>query len=81
MRAYGRLTYDRMIRTLDDPQRLAKTFAFMIPGWLPRQFNELAARRGWAALPPPALDMATFAGNAPPAASVKHDDIFDEDFI
>jgi GMP synthase-like glutamine amidotransferase len=81
VKAYGRLTYDRMIKTLDDPQRLAKTFALMIPGWLTRQFNELAGRRGWAPLPLPELDMVAFAGGAPPAASVRHDDIFDDDAV
>lgn len=73
--AYGHETYDRMIHTLDNPNRLARTFALMIPGWLTRKFNLLAYERGWKSLEQPQLDMATFAGDAPPAHSVRFDSL------
>lgn len=44
--AYGDELYERMIKSLDDPTRLARTFALLVPGWLTRRFNHLAARRG-----------------------------------
>ncbi|WP_437786198.1 hypothetical protein [Sorangium sp. So ce1097] len=50
--AYGEVTYQAMLRTLDDPRRLARTYALVIPGWLGRCFNEIAGPRGYAALPP-----------------------------
>lgn len=50
--AYGEITYQAMLRTLDDPRRLARTYALVIPGWLARCFNELAVHRGYAELPP-----------------------------
>lgn len=54
--AYGEEMYRRMLRTLDDPERLARTFALLIPGWLVRRFNALAPARGWRPLPPPVYD-------------------------
>lgn len=48
---YGQTTYERMLRTLDDPTRLARTYALLIPGWLNASFNRLAAHRGWNELP------------------------------
>lgn len=70
--AYGAVTYERMIKTLDNPERLAKTFTLLIPGWLTRKFNAMAPHRGWTPLPNPVLDLELFAGDAPPAASVAH---------
>lgn len=49
---YGEVTYQAMLRTLDDPRRLARTFALVIPGWLGRQFNQVAGFRGYNELPP-----------------------------
>ena len=55
---YGELTYQAMLRTLDDPRRLARTYALVIPGWLNRRFNVLAERRGYCELPPPSENVA-----------------------
>jgi GMP synthase-like glutamine amidotransferase len=56
---YGELTYQAMLRTLDDPLRLARTYALVIPGWMTRRFNLLAPARGYAALPPPSDDVSS----------------------
>jgi homoserine O-succinyltransferase len=56
---YGEVTYQAMLRTLDDPRRLARTFALVIPGWLIRHFNVLAADRGYAPLDPPSEDVSS----------------------
>ena len=58
--AYGEETYEQMMDTVDDPSRLARTFALIVPGWLHRRFDLLAARRGWVALGPPAQDLGEF---------------------
>jgi GMP synthase-like glutamine amidotransferase len=50
---YGEVTYQAMLRTLDDPRRLARTYALVIPGWLTRKFNEFASNREYSELPPP----------------------------
>lgn len=55
---YGEVTYQAMLRTLDDPRRLARTYALVIPGWLTRKFNEIAALRDYAELPPPTENIA-----------------------
>jgi GMP synthase-like glutamine amidotransferase len=55
---YGEVTYQAMLRTLDDPRRLARTFALVIPGWLVRQFNSLAATRGYVPIDPPSEDVS-----------------------
>jgi homoserine O-succinyltransferase/O-acetyltransferase len=68
--AYGSVTYQRMIRTLDNPQRLARTFSVFIPGWLTRRFNALAAERDWNLLETPSLDTHFFDGDAPSAAAI-----------
>lgn len=62
--AFGELTYRRMLKTLDNPDRLARTFALLIPGWLARRFNALAPHRGWSPVPPPVHDAAAFLGKA-----------------
>ncbi len=56
---YGEVTYQAMLRTLDDPRRLARTFALVIPGWLVRQFNLLAASRGYTPVEPPSEDVSS----------------------
>jgi GMP synthase-like glutamine amidotransferase len=56
---YGELTYVRMLKTLDDPTRLARTYALLIPGWLSRWFNALAPERGWSPVTPPRYDEST----------------------
>jgi GMP synthase-like glutamine amidotransferase len=61
---YGDVTYQAMLRTLDDPRRLARTYALIIPGWLTRNYNALARARGYRELPPPPEDGASFG---PPA--------------
>ena len=58
--AYGITTYERMVKTVDDPMRLARTFALMIPGFLTRRFNLLAKKQGWVPLDPPIHDRAAF---------------------
>jgi hypothetical protein len=58
--AFGEVTYRRMRKTLDDPARLARTWALLIPGWLARSFNALAPVRGWRPVPPPVHDVAAF---------------------
>jgi hypothetical protein len=54
--AYGEVTYQRMRKTIDDPMRLARTYALLLPGWLARRFNVLAAKRGWTPLAIPTYD-------------------------
>jgi homoserine O-succinyltransferase len=58
--AYGATLYDRMVKSLNNPERLAKTFALLIPGWLGHRFNELAPSRGWKPVGDPPQDMADF---------------------
>ena len=43
-----------------NPERLAKTFALVIPGWLTYRFNELAPSRDWKPLTPPSQAMTEF---------------------
>lgn len=57
---YGRGLYEKMIATLANPDRLAKTFALLIPGWLNYRFNELAEARGLKPLAPPEFDVQEF---------------------
>jgi GMP synthase-like glutamine amidotransferase len=56
---YGEVTYQAMLRTLDNPRRLARTFALVIPGWLVRKFNELATSRGYAPVGAPSEDVSS----------------------
>ena len=58
--AYGDETYERMLRTLDDPSRLARTFAILIPGWMTRKFNAMAGANGWNPVGPPVQDINAF---------------------
>ena len=70
--AYGITTYERMLKTLDNPTRLARTFALLIPGWLTRRFNAIAAIRGFQPLPSPVQDMGAFGSASPlPAGAPK----------
>jgi len=55
---YGEVTYQAMLRTLDDPRRLARTYALVVPGWMTRRFNLLAPHRGYCELPPPSENVA-----------------------
>jgi GMP synthase-like glutamine amidotransferase len=56
---YGEGTYQAMLRTLDDPRRLARTYALVIPGWLARRFNVLAQHRDYCQLPPPSENVSS----------------------
>lgn len=59
--AYGQSLYERMIKTLADPNRLARTYALLIPGWLRHRFNEhIAPERGLRPIPAPEQDMRNF---------------------
>jgi homoserine O-succinyltransferase len=58
--AYGEALYERMVKSLGNPERLAKTFALVLPGWLTTRFNLLAQERGYKPLDPPVQDMAEF---------------------
>ncbi len=58
--AYGEALYERMVKSLGNPDRLAKTFALVLPGWLTTRFNLLAKERGYKPLDPPTQDMAEF---------------------
>lgn len=62
--AYGDETYERMLKTLDDPSRLARTFSMLIPGWMVRKFNGMAADRGWHPVEPPVQDMNAFGAES-----------------
>lgn len=68
--AYGAITYQRMLRTLDNPERLARTFTTLIPGWLARRFNKMAPLRGWNPIWNADLSFDLFAGDAPTASSI-----------
>lgn len=57
---YGEPLLERMMKTLSDPTRLARTYALMLPGWLQRRFNHLARARGLRPIGPPELDMREF---------------------
>lgn len=58
--AYGDDLLERMLRSMGHPDRLAKTFALFVPGWLTFRFNELAQSRGFSAIGAPELDVAGF---------------------
>ncbi len=66
--AYGEAVYKRMVKTMDDPHRVARTFAFVIPGWLTERFNALAELRGWVKLGEPIQDMDEFRSETNAAA-------------
>jgi homoserine O-succinyltransferase/O-acetyltransferase len=58
--AYGNSLLHRMLRTLDDPGRLARTYALLVPGWLTSRFNRLAQARALRPIPPPVQSMRDF---------------------
>ena len=62
--AYGHDLYERMITTLKDPTRLARTYALAIPSWLEHRFNRLAEERGLNPIGPPEQDMRMFEAQA-----------------
>jgi hypothetical protein len=66
--AYGHSLLERMMKTLDDPTRLARTYALLIPGWLASRYNQLAARRGLRPIPPPVQSMSDFEADVPLAS-------------
>ncbi|MDY7226405.1 hypothetical protein [Hyalangium rubrum] len=55
---YGELVYRRMCKTIDDPSRLARTYALLLPGWMARTFNAMALDRDWAPVDMPTYDAA-----------------------
>jgi hypothetical protein len=55
---YGELIYKRMTKTIDDPSRLARTYALLLPGWLARSFNAMAQEHDWAPVEMPTYDAA-----------------------
>ena len=59
-RVYGEALYERMVKTLDDPNRVARTFALLIPTWLTHQFNLLAATRGLEPIGPPVQSLTEY---------------------
>jgi GMP synthase-like glutamine amidotransferase len=58
--AYGETLLEKMKTSLGNPERLAKTFALLIPGWLTHRFNTLSEARGWKTLDAPVQDMREF---------------------
>ena len=66
--AYGNSLYARMMKTLGDPTRLARTYALLIPGWLTERFNRLARARGLQSLPPPRQSFEEFREEVPLAS-------------
>ncbi len=62
--AYGHDLYQRMMTTLSNPQRLARTYALLIPGWLANRFNEIAPERGLKPIGAPEQDMQMFEASA-----------------
>lgn len=62
---YGEDLYGRMIKSLNDPLRLARTFALFIPGWLTSRFNEIALLRGLQPLSTPELDVDEYVRSPP----------------
>lgn len=62
---YGEGLYERMIKTLEDPTRLARTYALLLPTWLTHRFNEIAPERGLKPLAAPEQDMRAFEDKSP----------------
>src|SRR5262249_22967786 len=62
---YGEVTYQAMLRTLDDPRRLGRTYALVIPGWMIRRFNDLAPERGYTEVPAPSDDVGVSFARPP----------------
>ena len=66
--AYGHSLYARMMKTLADPTRLARTYALLIPGWLTERFNRLARARELQPIPPPGQSFEDFQEHVPLAS-------------
>ena len=45
------LTFDRMLKTIKNPERVARVHHEVIPGWMRRRFNAISAARGWDGMP------------------------------
>ena len=71
--AYGEKTYHAMLRTVDDPARLARTYSLFVPGWLTRKFNALAARRGYREVSAPVHHGQSFGDTADADADAEVD--------
>ena len=59
-KVYGEPLYERMMKSLQDSDRLARTFALLVPGWLTRRFNRIAEERGLHPIPMPEESMEAF---------------------
>lgn len=62
---YSEELYERMLKSLNDETRLARTHALFVPGWLTYRFNDFARERGLVALPTPELDLAELGASSP----------------
>lgn len=62
---YGEQTFRAMLRTLDNPNRVARTFDLFIPRWMARRFNAIAESRGWNPVDMPSEVGWTDSLNAP----------------
>lgn len=62
---YGEDLYARMLKSLNDETRLARTYALFVPGWLTHRFNDFARERGLVPLAIPELDVVEFAASSP----------------
>lgn len=69
-KVYGETLYERMVKTLDNPDRVARTFAMLIPTWLTEQFNQIAAVRGLKPIGLPVQNVAEFTSSEPKAVAV-----------
>jgi GMP synthase-like glutamine amidotransferase len=49
--SYGDHTFERMLKTISNPERVARVHHEVIPGWMRRRFNAICAARGWDAMP------------------------------
>ncbi len=68
--AYGEALYERMVKTLDDPTRVARTFALFVPGWLHQTFDAWAVTRGLTPIGPPVQDMEEFYADKAATAGI-----------
>ncbi|MBI5548702.1 MAG: hypothetical protein HY901_32880 [Deltaproteobacteria bacterium] len=62
-KAYGEPLYQRMLKTLEDPSRVARTFAIFVPSWLHDRFDAWAQQRGLNPVGPPEQDLNEFFGD------------------
>jgi homoserine O-succinyltransferase len=54
---YGDLTHERMMRTVDNPERIDRTHRVVLPSWFRRRFAELARYRDFRPLLEPATEL------------------------